>query len=729
MSEIIVTIVHDDRDCIKYQLKILRDGLKHVTPSVNFKSCCVWEFTDNIFDENRAVLVILTKQCKPFRRKVLESFQRYRDRCRKVECRVCVVFEVEGCAIKESAIDRDNATKEEANRRSTDFESVIGNKSFAMIKAGECSNEKNRTVPKAEGGNIEENAESVTDKENVAVVHAHRGSTEETLKGVAEKASVIIVQAYNEMINEDLECVTDKNDVAHNNDADDEIVIEDLGSVRDNQKASIDEADSETILENSKSETSKENAAVVKSEGSNIEEKFKCVSRKGCNVLIEASSEPTEVNLESVKGKKIIGVIEGDGEAIKYDFESLTDKETVAVIAEGDETIKRNFESVTGKENIIFVEPYDETIQEDSKEQTAKDNFAVVDTDQGNKAEDFETKRGKQISAEIKADGDDIKGHFECLIGKENVVVLEDLYQSVKWLPKVCAFLFKTNRQNKSLKCVIPDVRDISEVSEFRKDFMNGLLELDIAVSESFYVFPSRCCILFKDVDDEYDLAPDVKFIFSKKTIMKRVGGTIFEYKMSYDDEPEMQPSNEIIYGKDSLVIFIIHLLYVMEIINITTLLGKRLWRIKKSNETAVNCDCCNSIKCCDCCDFIKSCHSLQKDCCNLQCDSDDLSNCVFNFCAFVGLLLVVATNPSVILFFLTPFPYLLYVCCEDGFVRKVLIKWVVLCTAGIYGGFMYLFLTQVEVGFELTGILPVFCLLGLIGSAAIQISFIKKET
>ena len=683
MSEIIVTIVHDDRDCIKYQLKILRDGLKHVTPRVNFKSCCVWEFTDNIFDQNRAVLVILTKQCKPFRHKVLESFQRYRDRCRKVECRVCVVFEVEGCAIKESAIDRDNATEVEANRRSTDFESVIGNKNCAMIKAGECSNEKNRTVPKAEGGNIVENAESVTDKENVAVVHAHRGSTEETFKSVAEKANVIIVQAYNEMINEDLGCVPDKDNVAHNNEADDETVMEDLGSVKYKETVSIDEADDETVVEDLKRATSQDNSAVVKSEGSNTEDRFESVSHKGCNVLIEAWSGPVDVNLKSVKGKEIIGTIEGDGETIKEDFESLTGKETVAVIEEDNETIKRNFESITGKENIIFVEPYDETIQEDlesvlvkenvfvveANDETSRRDFASVNVKENNAVdadieEDFENIKCNQNYAEVKADGDGIKEAFEVAIGKDNVVMVEDLHQSVKWLPKVCTFLFQTKRRKMELNCVIPSVRDHSDTTHFRKDLLKGLRELDIHVSESFDLLKPRCCILFKNVDDDYDLAPSVESIRSEKMIIKRVGGTIFEYKRSYTDGPHMQPSNEIVYGRNSLVLFIIHLLYVMEVINITTLLGNRLWRIKKSEKTTVDCARCDSP--------LETCSMLDCDC--------------FSFVAFLLLSLF---NPSLIFLFFTPFPYMSTMCCIER-LRRFCLIWLVICSVAILGGVSY---------------------------------------
>ena len=53
-------------------------------------------------------------------------------------------------------------------------------------------------------------------------------------------------------------------------------------------------------------------------------------------------------------------------------------------------------------------------------------------------------------------------------------------------------------------------------------------------------------------------------------------------YKPSYTDQPCMESSNEITYGKEHIVLFIIHLLYVMEVLNVTEMLGQRVWRIKK---------------------------------------------------------------------------------------------------------------------------------------------------
>ena len=93
----LVTIVHDDTDVVKHQMRILRENLTHVTPTITFKSCCVWEFTDKVFEENQKVLVMLSKRCVSFSKKVFESFKRHTDQQgnSKRKCRLCVVIETE----------------------------------------------------------------------------------------------------------------------------------------------------------------------------------------------------------------------------------------------------------------------------------------------------------------------------------------------------------------------------------------------------------------------------------------------------------------------------------------------------------------------------------------------------------------------------------------------------------------------------------------------------------
>ena len=110
-----VMVVHNETDRIYFQIKTLREGLGHVKPARTLKSCCLWDFTDKIFDENNHVLVIVSKQCQSFRKVVLRSFHNYKERCSTRMCRVCVVFETESCVIEE------------------DFESLIGKENVSVV--------------------------------------------------------------------------------------------------------------------------------------------------------------------------------------------------------------------------------------------------------------------------------------------------------------------------------------------------------------------------------------------------------------------------------------------------------------------------------------------------------------------------------------------------------------------------------------------------------------------
>ena len=147
-----------------------------------------------------------------------------------------------------------------------------------------------------------------------------------------------------------------------------------------------------------------------------------------------------------------------------------------------------------------------------------------------------------------------------------------------------------------------------------------------------------------------------------EKMNIQRTGGTIFEYNRSYTDEPEMQPSNKLMYGRESLVLFISHILYVMEVINVTTVHGQRLWRIKK--ET-VDCDACDSP--------LEACREI---------DCDSFKRIV----AFLGLSLF---NPSLLLLFFTPFPYTLAMYCKKR-LRLFCLIWLIICSMAVYGSVSY---------------------------------------
>ena len=579
MSEMLVTVVHDDMDCTKYQIKTLRDGLKHVTPKVNFKSCCVWEFTDKVFDENSHVLVILSKQCQSFRRKVVDAFQKYRERCRRVNCRVCVVFEVDGGSNNkrlERSINGENTADVNAEKNNE-------NNSENLIHT------ENAAVANFKENGTEETSESVEGKaDNINTIK--ESSYETNLKLATANETTVVIEDFDGTSSDDLGSMRDKDDIAvANNEV--EMIKNDSGKITINAKVVIDEA----MGECSKDPSDIGNDAVleggVEMINENLERKFK---RKRQCWQIEDDDENINKNSTNKTFNENVIYVKSCDETIQKDPDDETHKACDRTVREDSrcETDKAHDRIMREDSESTTIKIDNTPILDDSESEPHKGNVTMVDSDTGGRAvEEFELATLKQTTVVTSADKDDISEEFEDAIGKENVAVLEKLNQSVKWLPKVCAFLFKTNKRTKSLKCIVPNVKDSSVIRDFRVHLLNSLCDLYIDISESFEQLPPRCCILFRE-DDDYDLAPSIENIKSETMNIKRTGGTIFEYNRPCTVEPEMQTSNEIMYGRESLVLFMIHLLYVMEVINITTMHGQRLWRIKK--ET-VDCDACET--------------------------------------------------------------------------------------------------------------------------------------
>ena len=86
-----VTIVHNDTDCVNFWIKELRYNLRHVKPTVTFKPCWVWDFTERILEENSHIPVILSKHNRRFAKIFLEALKTHKASVRA--SKVCVVFE------------------------------------------------------------------------------------------------------------------------------------------------------------------------------------------------------------------------------------------------------------------------------------------------------------------------------------------------------------------------------------------------------------------------------------------------------------------------------------------------------------------------------------------------------------------------------------------------------------------------------------------------------------
>ena len=84
-----ITIVYDE--AVMQWINILRFNIKHVQPRVNFSSCCTWMFKDEIFQNSRSILVILSKRMRPFNDIIFRSLQTCKENNKQPH--VCLVIE------------------------------------------------------------------------------------------------------------------------------------------------------------------------------------------------------------------------------------------------------------------------------------------------------------------------------------------------------------------------------------------------------------------------------------------------------------------------------------------------------------------------------------------------------------------------------------------------------------------------------------------------------------
>ena len=88
-----ITIVHDDTDAVKFCIKDLRTNLAFVQPPVSFKSCCLWDFQEDVFQREQNILVILSKKTVTFCKTVYAMVLKQQRMFLASPTRVCVVIE------------------------------------------------------------------------------------------------------------------------------------------------------------------------------------------------------------------------------------------------------------------------------------------------------------------------------------------------------------------------------------------------------------------------------------------------------------------------------------------------------------------------------------------------------------------------------------------------------------------------------------------------------------
>lgn len=164
-----------------------------------------------------------------------------------------------------------------------------------------------------------------------------------------------------------------------------------------------------------------------------------------------------------------------------------------------------------------------------------------------------------------------------------------------------------------------------------------------------------------------------------KINAIKRNGGRIFKYNDFFNGEPVVQ-SNKVTYGKDSRILFILHVLFAMEVIHLKTMLGDTLCRKRKTQRKHFIRMKSSSVMCPSCDDTAK-------------CPSCDISD--FHLCYFVILLLF---SPNVAVLFITPFPYIVFCVRENKKdVFALAAVWIILSWLTAASVLMYVFWDSVK--------------------------------
>ena len=250
---------------------------------------------------------------------------------------------------------------------------------------------------------------------------------------------------------------------------------------------------------------------------------------------------------------------------------------------------------------------------------------------------------------------------FKSLLRPEYVADVEDLSCTFTWFPKVCVFLLRNKRDsyqsNKS--CVVPKVSTNAKHEKLRDSIKMSLKEFGLKVADDFNKAKTRsCCILFRRANE--DLEPGLKEQIDN--IVKN-GGKVIEYSLIHNstldntddhvdglalgeniaisDEQSTDNVNRVTYGADKPVLFILHVLRIFGLINVTKTGKREISSIFEGLTTF---------------DF-------------KYYDKHEQPNKLLRFCGLTVLSLFV--NPTMLLFFFTPFPYIaLRQCVRTGKAR-----------------------------------------------------------
>lgn len=247
-----------------------------------------------------------------------------------------------------------------------------------------------------------------------------------------------------------------------------------------------------------------------------------------------------------------------------------------------------------------------------------------------------------------------IEEKYVTLIGRDNIAIVHNLHNTFAWLPKVCTFLFKPSKPRNYLqKCVIPRTIEDPNIALLRQSLIKSLTELQVSVSEDLdEISKCHCGFLLRKREEE-----TVARFIRKKLGANKIGGpVIFDYVVHFDDPLYREKRKRVTFAQESQVLFILHVLYTVGLIDVRTINGEKVRRrISRARAFWENLPWVDLIWCC-----------------------------------LLSLL-----NPGLFVYFLTPIPYIALLL--SGITGKKFIWtfcltfWMVLSLLSIYGVGFYL--------------------------------------
>ena len=292
-------------------------------------------------------------------------------------------------------------------------------------------------------------------------------------------------------------------------------------------------------------------------------------------------------------------------------------------------------------------------------------------------------KKRSRVCVVLETDSNQIDKKFRDPIGKDNICVVEDLVNSFEWLPMVCAFIFKRRNRKYSPTCSVTKVVEDSKLASLHQNLIKGLEIIDINVQQDLHGTPDCLILMRKRVTDSLD--DDIK---NKVNCIKENESLIFEYVVHFNDNLKLDLGNKM-YGTNSRVIFIIHILYILRLIDVKAPHKKKPVRSGRINDvnSSHNKESVSNGK------IMRRVKRIQPDKIASCCFWTVLLGPVYILISSLVLLL----NPGFLLFFLTPLPYVAFIIgkldkTSDLIVRKTfLIIWMSLCFLAINGGAGYI--------------------------------------